>query len=96
MRVSCLSGEGVGELRERLAAVVQGDLANLGGRVAIGARHRAALARARRELEGGQADQVELLAEAARWALRSVEELLGEVASEEVLDAVYRGFCIGK
>ena len=36
-------------------------------------------------------------AENVRWALRAVHELIGEVATDDVLDEVYRSsFCIGK
>jgi tRNA U34 5-carboxymethylaminomethyl modifying GTPase MnmE/TrmE len=31
-----------------------------------------------------------------RWALRAVDELIGEVATDDVLDEIYSSFCIGK
>jgi tRNA modification GTPase len=48
------------------------------------------------ELEGCDPGFPELAAERARWAVRAVEELIGEVGDEEVLDVIYSGFCIGK
>ena len=66
------------------------------GAVAIAARHRKALQAAAAELGGCNTGCPELAAERARWAVRAVEELIGEVGSEEVLDVIYSGFCIGK
>ena len=96
LRISCHSGEGLDELRSRLMAVVEGEIPDLGGAVAIAARHRKALLSAAEELEGCDPGCPELAAERVRWAVRAVEELIGEIGSEEVLDAIYSGFCIGK
>jgi tRNA modification GTPase len=94
--VSCVTGEGLealrGELRDRVTAEVD----DLGGRVAIAGRHRRALERADRELASVGGDQPEILAEAVRWALREVRELTGEVVTDDVLDEVFRTFCVGK
>ena len=96
LRVSCQSGEGLDELRSRLIAMVEGEIPDLGGAVAIAARHREALLTAAEELEGCDPGCPELAAERVRWAVRAVEELIGEIGSEDVLDAIYSGFCIGK
>jgi tRNA modification GTPase len=95
-RLSCRTGEGVDELRRQLTAAVAGELPDLGGRVAIAGRHRAALERAAGELEASRVGQPELLAEGARWARRAVDEILGEITSDEILDEIYGRFCIGK
>jgi tRNA modification GTPase len=96
LRVSCHSGEGLDELRSRLMAMVEGEIPDLGDAVAIAARHRKALLSAAEELEGCDPGCPELAAERVRWAVRAVEELIGEIGSEDVLDAIYSGFCIGK
>jgi tRNA modification GTPase len=94
--VSCVTGEGLDALREELRLRVTGEVDDLGGRVAIADRHRRALRRADDELSAADGDHPEVLAEAIRWALREVRELTGEVATEEVLDEIFRTFCIGK
>lgn len=94
--VSCVTGDGLVGLRERLRAAVESDVVDLAGGVAISARHRRALQRAATELARADHLQPELLAESVRWALREVQEVTGEVAGEEVLDEVFRTFCIGK
>jgi tRNA modification GTPase len=60
-------------------------------------RHRAALAEALAALDHAQsAAAPELLAEDLRLAMRAVGRITGRVDVEEVLDFVFRDFCIGK
>jgi len=94
--ISCHTGEGIDTLRSRLASAATGEIADLGGAVAIAARHGRSLERAADELEGCDLGHPEIAAERVRWALRAVDELVGEVCSEEILDAIYSEFCIGK
>ncbi len=58
-------------------------------------RHRAALMEALQSLEH-PSDEAELLAEDLRLALRAIGRITGRVDVEEVLDSVFRDFCIGK
>lgn len=63
------------------------------------ARHRRALEEASRSLEHALTapdDQPELMAEDLRLALRSIGRITGRVDIEDVLDIVFRDFCIGK
>jgi tRNA modification GTPase len=94
--ISCVTGEGLEDFRSALSAWVVGDLPDLGGAVAIAARHRQALEAAEHELGACDVAQPELAAESVRWTLRSIEELIGSVADEDVLDRVFETFCIGK
>jgi tRNA modification GTPase len=60
-------------------------------------RHRAALTEALAALTHAQdAAEPELLAEDLRLAMRAVGRITGRVDVEEVLDFVFRDFCIGK
>jgi tRNA modification GTPase len=62
-------------------------------------RHRAALAEAVDALRHGlaaPAERPELLAEDLRLAMRAIGRITGGVDVEEVLDTVFRDFCIGK
>jgi tRNA modification GTPase len=94
--VSCRSGAGVERLRSRLARLVTDEVVDLGGEVAIGARHRACLESAERELAGCDFAAPELAAQNLRWAVDALAEVMGEVGVEEVLDEVFGTFCIGK
>jgi tRNA modification GTPase len=63
-------------------------------------RHRAALRETadalRRALAIGGAGQEELIAEELRLAARALGRLTGRVDVEDILDVIFRDFCIGK
>jgi len=96
LAVSCHTGQGIDRLRARLAEAVAGEISDLGGAVAIAARHRRSLECAARDLDGCDPRHPELATEHVRWAVRSVDELIGDICTEDVLDAIYRDFCVGK
>jgi len=96
LRLSCHSGEGLEELRQELLQRTLGDIPDLGGAVAIADRHRCALESAASELETCDAESPETAAENIRWALRAIDQMIGEVVTEDVLDEVFSAFCIGK
>jgi tRNA modification GTPase len=67
------------------------------------ARHRACLEGLRTTLrravshnQSNQGGNIELLAEEMRLACRAIGRLTGQVDVEEVLDVIFRDFCIGK
>ena len=97
--VSAKTGAGMTALEARLAQEVAARLERGSGEAAplTRARHRraledcaAALARAR------GAARRELVAEDLRLALRALGRIAGRVDVEDVLDAIFREFCIGK
>jgi tRNA modification GTPase len=102
VRVSAKTGDGIGSLVEAVAR----ELAPSEGAVRAQApltreRHRSAVERAlsalRRAKESAAAGlSPEFPAADVREASRALAELMGEVAPEEVLDEVFRRFCIGK
>jgi len=94
--LSCHSGEGLDDFRGELLRRVLGDVPDLGGAVAIAARHRRALEEAASELNSCDVECPDTAAENVRWALRAVDALIGEVSNDDVLDEIYRSFCIGK
>jgi len=63
-------------------------------------RHRVALREATRALEAamqlGPRGAEELVAEQIRLAARALERLTGRVGVEDILDVIFRDFCIGK
>lgn len=101
--VSSVTGEGLGELRGLLPELVYRRVSSAtpDAPVLTRRRHVRALELARREVEAfrtGLADG--LPAEVASTHLRpaetALEELLGIVSVEDVLDVVFREFCVGK
>lgn len=102
--VSAQSGAGVGRLTEAIAAA----LASVQGALALDAplitreRHRFGVARARDELRqfhqawlGGAVPAV-VAAVHLRAATRELEEIVGAVDVEDVLDRLFSAFCVGK
>jgi tRNA modification GTPase len=101
--VSVITGAGVPELRRRLAEVAFGHLLALGDvePVVTRARHRAALERALAELDEfwrARAGGVDAAASAThlRAAVAALDDLIGAVTPEDVLDRLFAAFCVGK
>jgi len=98
--ISLLTGAGVAELIETLIGLVRQKLeGGSGAPVLTRARHRHSLSEAYAALQHGMAvppGKPELLAEDLRQAMRHVGRITGRVDVEEVLDFVFRDFCIGK
>ena len=95
--VSLLRGDGLDALRTTIEREVMA-LAGRGASVALTRpRHADALRAACDELTAARsAGLPELCAESIRHALDALGRITGKVGAEEVLDAVFRGFCIGK
>jgi len=97
--ISLKTGEGVPALLELLQQKVQQKLEGDGAPLLTRPRHRHALQEAREHLRHGvkaPQNQPELLAEDLRLAMRAIGRITGRVDIEELLDFVFRDFCIGK
>ena len=103
MPVSVLSGQGLGTLRRSAAERVFSErlaLADLEPALTR-ERHRVALGRAQAALDqavsrlGSGGDAV-LASHHIREASTALDELLGVIDVEEVLDRVFGSFCVGK
>jgi len=96
--ISALRGDGLTEMLERIGAELSGRVA--GGGLVGHLRQRRALEEAAGALEcaenalrGGEAETV---AEDLRATFRALERLVGRIGAEDVLDAVFASFCLGK
>lgn len=95
--VSARTGAGMAALREALAAHVRALTQAEGPPPLTRARHRAALEEAAASLDRAlEAPHPELRGEDLRLALRALGRLTGQVGVEDILDSVFRQFCIGK
>jgi tRNA modification GTPase len=95
--VSAKTGSGIDELIAKLSREAE----RLGGEPALvtRARQRHALAEAVRHLEAvlpAPPPPEELIAEELRLAARALGRVTGRVDIEEVLDEIFKNFCIGK
>ncbi|MCH8332920.1 tRNA uridine-5-carboxymethylaminomethyl(34) synthesis GTPase MnmE [Candidatus Sumerlaeota bacterium] len=105
VRVSALTGEGIDSLEETLEGILIGETG--GGAagdatpVAVGERHAALLQRASAAL--GEAREAwdralpsELVMIDLRESLCALDEILGRLPNEALLDRIFERFCIGK
>lgn len=102
VRLSCLTGEG----RETLVTGIHDLLAAKGGGweeggIAINARHRHCLGRARADLDNALQEFAagsppEIVAVGLRAALDAVGDVIGKVDVEDILGHIFASFCIGK
>ncbi len=96
LATAAVRGEGVDLVRAAIVERVTAGLAQLDDPVAVDLRHRGGLERARAAVERAPLGEPELASDDLTEAIRAVEELVGTVDVEDVLDAVFRTFCIGK
>lgn len=96
LRVSGVTGEGVAALKTLLAERAR-ELLPRPGSMALNRRQAELLEEARLALQsaGGAADDL-VKAEHLRQARRAFDRLLGRSATEDMLDALFGRFCIGK
>jgi len=97
LAVSARDGNGLAVVRDRLAEAALRLTGAGQGNQLTRPRHRAALTETVTLLaEAEAADLPELTAEALRSALLALGRLTGRLGVEEILDIVFRDFCIGK
>ena len=98
--ISALTGTGVDALMAALSAYARGYFATTESAIVTRARHRRALeetvAALDRCLAEGPSGREELIAEELRAAAITLGRLTGRVDVEDILDVIFRDFCIGK
>ncbi len=96
--ISAKTGAGMAELLARLETEVEARLGGGGATAAVTrVRHRRALEDCAAALGRAAAARApELVAEDLRLALRALGRITGRVDVEDVLDVIFRDFCIGK
>ncbi len=95
--LSALTGEGMEALMEALEAAVAERCPPQGAVALTRSRHRRALEECASALRRCQkAAAPELAAEDLRLAVRALGQITGRVGVEDILDIIFRDFCIGK
>jgi tRNA modification GTPase len=95
--ISVATGLGLDTLLQTLTARVAALLADRGLPPPTRARHREALTRCLAALDAAQAAELpELAAEDLRRAADELGRITGRIDIEDMLDAIFRDFCIGK
>ena len=95
LATSVVTGEGLHALVDLLQARAA-KLLPVPGDVALNARHRAAIAEAAGALEEAGAPDLVIAAEALRMARAALDRVTGRAGVEEMHDALFGRFCIGK
>lgn len=97
LAVSAVTGEGLSALLERLTGLVERRFGIGGGPALTRIRHRSALEECGAALKRAlTATYPELAVEDMRLASRALGRITGRVDVEELLDVIFRDFCIGK
>ncbi len=95
--ISALTGQGIPDLLSILTVMAQDLTGSFGPPPLTRARHRAALRAAEESLHRAQrAAHPEMRAEDLRLALRALGRITGRVGVDDILDSIFRQFCIGK
>ena len=98
--LSATAGEGFDQLLGQLARYADNFMAGAESALVTRERHRHVLEEtlaALRRVQGGDlAGREDLLAEELRIAARALGRLTGRVDVEDILDVIFRDFCIGK
>jgi len=96
--VSAKTGDGLGRLVTALTEVAARGLDHSTNALALTrARHRTALERCLESLtRAGSTGSAELVAEDLRLAARELGRITGRIDAEDLLDVIFRDFCVGK
>jgi tRNA modification GTPase len=100
--LSALTGSGLKELEERMVEkVAGGGVTSDRSLMVTNARHFAVLKRALHELDHGleavrSSRDVELIAYDLRSTMDTLGEITGRITPAEIMDEIFRNFCIGK
>jgi tRNA modification GTPase len=95
LAVSSVTGEGVASLIEAVAASAK-DLLPAEGAMALNRRQRGLIGEAVEALEHTSSDDLVIVAESFRRARSAFDRLTGRAGVEDVLDALFGRFCLGK
>lgn len=95
--ISAKTGRGIQTLLDKITAIIEKHFADIGSVPLTRERHRAALEECKAHLQRAIAAQAgELRAEDVRLASRALGRITGRVDVEDLLDVIFRDFCIGK
>jgi tRNA modification GTPase len=100
--VSCATGTGLEELKDAIKeSVWAGEIRAEMLEVMLNSRHQEAVRRAREAVQRAShslrtSEGLELVAAELRLAVSAVGEIVGQTATEDLLDSIFSQFCLGK
>lgn len=102
VRLSCVTDEGLDDLRAAIAGrVMHGGVTGTEHLIAINARHKACFEKLAEHLQDAKEalqrnEAPEFVAIDLGEAVEALGEVIGRIDVEEILDQIFRSFCIGK
>lgn len=95
--ISTQSGEGIEELLAKIEEIILHDFSTGQGCFITRERHRALLADSLQSLEKSMGNlPLELKCEELRRAAQAIGKITGKIQADDVLDVIFKRFCIGK
>jgi len=102
VEISALTGRGLDDLRKAIVkCLLEGDMDMTTSHAAANLRHRQALTDAARFFKSagrsaGEDAPMEIVALELKSGLDALGEIIGETATEDILDSIFSRFCLGK
>jgi tRNA modification GTPase len=102
VKISALTGQGLDVLRKAIVeCLLEGDIDMTNSHAAANLRHRQALTEAARFFKSagrsaGEDAPMEIIALELKSGLDALGEIIGETATEDILDSIFSRFCLGK
>ncbi|PWB69938.1 tRNA uridine-5-carboxymethylaminomethyl(34) synthesis GTPase MnmE [candidate division GN15 bacterium] len=102
LRISCRTGAGVEPFEKALSAKIQSNVRDLtSGLVVTSARHKQKLSVAQKAIHTAHAkldsnESLDLVAFDLKQAANAIDEIIGRVYTEQILEQIFGRFCIGK
>ena len=102
IKVSALKGYGIDELKDKIKTIVLGDKFQVQrDEVYINMRHKECLTKAKEHINLANnavkyREMQDLISIDIKAALLALDEIVGEVVAEEIIDHIFSQFCVGK
>jgi tRNA modification GTPase len=97
LAISCATGDGVENLLAQLGALVGEMFISASPAYITRQRHRDFLVQALKHLdEARKSGPMEIVCEELRAAAHSIGRITGKIVTDDILDEIFRSFCIGK
>ena len=100
IQISTETGAGIDELKSKILELTQISSIPSDSVIITNERHKDALARAKKALDMAakniSADTLDLVSIDIKEAYNAIGEITGNTTSEEIIDAIFKKFCLGK
>ena len=102
VHISSITGEGINCLKQEIKQIILGDSFNISNdELYINLRHKECLNKAKKHIKFAidacnKGEAQDLISIDIKASLISLDEIVGEAVSEEIIDHIFSQFCIGK